>query len=357
MPAKTGTSSVVGKLGANVRKAFDKAKTNEVVLGGGGDLPEGIEMGVARLTMCKFDKYKNGPNAGQWFFMARASVVAPDQHNGISLLGLSTQIGPEPVCDTPNAQGKKKTLQDHVDWITNQLKLIYGNNEEFESLDLSEDGVLESVAQTLQEEKPYIRFRTWKGKKLKETDPEPRVQHDWRGRTTFNGEIADDVVDNQDVDEVVDEVAKDEPAADEPEAEADEVDIDALVESADGGDEDAQEKLQNMALEAGVSEDDIQGAKNWGEVAGLIRLGNEAESEAESESEAEKTPEKGNVYKVKLIDPKTKKKGKAVECTVTAVQEKNRTVHLKNNVTAKPYADLKTKKPIAVSWDDLESAD
>ena len=350
MPAQNTKMGLAAKLGSDVRGAFNKAKTNEVTLGSAGDLPEGIEMGIAQVTMCKFDKYKTGPNAGKWYFMARASVVSPEDFNGMKILGLGTQIGPEPVFATPKSMGKKKTLQDHVDWIVNQLKLIYGNNEEFEQLDFSEDGILESVAQTIQEEKPFIRFRTWKGKKQKETDPEPRVQHEWRGKTEYETAVSDDVQDEQ-VDEVIEEKAEDETTETEAEVEteASEDDIDALIEAADGGDEDAQEKLQNMALSANVSEDDINGAENWAEVAALFRLGEES-----AEDEGETVPEKGGVFKVKLIDPKTKKKGKAVECTVTAVQEKTRTVHLKNNVTTKPYIDLKTKKPIAVSWDDLE---
>lgn len=371
MPAKTGTSAVTGKLNSAIRSAFNKAKTNEVDYGSGGDLPAGIEMGVAQVIKCGFGKYKTGKLQGKDFFLASGIVHRPVEHDGMKVAGLRTQIGPEPLCDTPDAGGKRKTLQDHADWVMNELKKMAVDAD---SLDFSKDGVVESVMKSIEESKPWIRFRTWKGEKATEgpyAGKEPRVVHEWKGATDEPSGV--ESTESYENDNTSGEAPSEEPTSEETtetdssSEEASSEELDTLLEQANSSDETesavAANRLAEIAREMGISDDDITGAESWEELVGMIRLGpttDEVEGERESEAETEESwePKIKEIYNFRPVDPKTKKKvSKAVECVITAVQKDKQTVHVTNNVTKKPYADLKTKKPIAVKWDDLESAE
>lgn len=381
MAKQTGKSSVSGKFG----KQFNKAKENEVDYGSTGDLPGTIEMGIAKLTSCRFGVYKSGDNAGEYFFYASGVVQSPEEANMIDkdgnvtgtmrIKGLATKIGPEPICDTPNAKGKKKTAQDHIDWVVNEFKKL---GVETDDIDFSEEGMAESVAKMLEESKPLFRFRTWQGKATPEY-PNPRVTHEWKGACK-EGEVTinddDGVVDaspeaEPEVEKPAPRVAakpgakpgvKAKPAPEpepEPEPESAEVDLDALVELAGGDDDDedvvnARAKLGELATEAGVSDDDIAAAESWEELAGLIRLGTDDTTDEGDASADDWKPGVDETYKFKPIDPKTKKPGKAVECDVVAVQEEAQTVHVK--IAGKLYSDPKTKKAKPVKWTELESA-
>lgn len=381
MPAQTKKSPLAGKLAASLGKAFNANKDNEIVLGGGAPLPAGIEMGIAQLVDIKIGVYEKGDNKGKPYFFAAGSVHAPAEFEGLPLIGLRTQIGPEPLCDTPKAS-TKKTLADHAAWVVNELKKLGVATEE---LDFEQEGVFESVIDALKETKPFFRFRTWKGEKQTEgayAGKEPRVNHDWRGVIPdYSPEDSDgEVVDNQPEEEPSKPATK--PAAKpgakpgakkpapapEPEEETteeEEVDLDALAEAADDGDEEATLKLQELGTAAGISEDDMASAENWGEVVGLIRIGEsgeaaEEETEEEAEEETEESeeeawkPAKGETYKTTILDVKTKKK-KSVECEIVTVNEEKETVTVK--IGGKPHLDLKTKKPAVLKWDALESAE
>lgn len=386
MPKKSSGSSLASKYGAD----FNAAKANEIDYGSGGEVPAGIVMGVAQLVDCEFGQYKTGDNVGEDYFRAAGVVVHsgnsnnPTEHEGRRVVGLRTQIM-EPIMDTPTRI--RKEVKDHIDWVVNEFKKL---GVDTDNIDFEEDGQIEAVAATLAESKPYFTFRTWKGKKATDgpyKDMEPRTIHEWGGVCEFpqNGEM-------RPTEDNTGEASKKSATGVKPSAKPSkkpavasdgtdeesepeiEVDLDALVTDCALPENNkkgiaARQKLQQLAMDAGISEKDFEEAESYEEVAGMIRLGVEDNNEPDEEDkgqtedssseeggEEEWEPAVGDIYKFAPVDPKTKKVGKAGEFEVIAVQKKGETVHLKDNVTKKTYCDS-TKKPIAVKWEKLESAE
>lgn len=344
MPPKMTKSNLIGKLGAQLAKAHEAHKADETVITGGGDLPAGIENGIAKLVECKFDVYKNGDSKGQYFFYAAGVVVAPRDHDGVPIEGLRTSIM-EPLCDTPTRT--RKTIDQHLEWIYNELRKL--------GVDTSSFGYdeLEGVCQALKEDGPHFRFRTWKGQKQTTgayANQEPRTNHQWGGKVEFadDGDAASGVNDQT----AAPQTMPDKPSDVDPE-DLDQSDLDSLAKRADKGDEKAALLLSEMAQQHGVTEEEINATSSWAEVADLARAADQGTSEDEShesEEEEEFKPEVGDVYKYAPIDPKTKKAGKLVEVEVKAVNEGAKTVDLENVTNRK----LKYMK---VMFEKLESAD
>ena len=156
MAKQTLKSGLVGKLGAKLSKAVEAHKGDETKFsGGGGDLPGGIENGIAQLVLCKFGVYEKGEFEGEYYWMAQGVVVSPKKHAGIVIEGLRTSIGPEAICDTPNKA--RKTTEEHVAWVLNEMRKLGVDTSELSGDDL------ESTAEALQELGPHFRFRTWQG--------------------------------------------------------------------------------------------------------------------------------------------------------------------------------------------------
>lgn len=315
MAAQKG-SSVFAKLGERGRAAHSAAAQNPVTVGNAG-LPAGIENGIAQLVDIHFGEYKDGPNKGKPFFMASAIVVQPTEIDGVPIAGLRTQIGPEPLCDTPQATGKRKTFQDHYDWMINQIGLVLGV-QPGQTVEIGFDDV-ESTCANLVAEAPYIRFRTWKGQK-QTTGPfanrEPRVQHEWNGRIEYSptndpGAGVTDAAptDQPPFDEFNQEPA---PAADEPTADElqtmhhipqgdDAPDWSAVGEVADRnveGDAEmlaAQDQLITRCQELGINHEETtpEGGYvygTWGEIAAAISEVEAAPQEPEPSPEPPPPP-------------------------------------------------------------------
>lgn len=383
MPVQKQKSGLAGKLGEKGKQIHEARKADETTMAGGGsDLPAGIESGIAQVVDCKFSQYKEGDLKGEYFFYARAIVKEPTEVRGIPVRGLSTQIGPEPICDTPKSTGKRKTIEDHYAWALNELRKLGVNTAEIGFDDV------EACAAAVKEAKPHTRFRTWKGARhdieqkngqwvVYATDEagkkgdkpvetfkteaaakakypyagrDSRVQHDWRGACEYGGETASEVEDNTGGEAAVEETFPDEVVTEET-TQATSLDFDTLIEAANGGDEDAQKQLQAAALEAGASQEDVDNAPDWSAVANLAQA-----QATEEEQPAEETPFKPAVREVYFFKPTVKdaksgklvKAKKSVECEVKAVDEKGETVNLLN------LDDKKTQYK-GVKWADLES--
>lgn len=361
MPAKSGGKS---KLAGLLSKAgFKDRKTEETVMPGGGDLPAGIENAVAQLVECKFGEYKSGELEGELFWHAAGVIVSPefftdDQGNKIPIKGLRTSIT-EPLCDTPKSSGKKKTAGDHLSWILNELRKLGVNTAE------TGEDELEQVCETLKEEAPHFRFRTWKGEPTKDY-PNPRTNHTWSGTKGLENFVAgdggDDVVDDTATagdgggdsggDDTTTE-ASDYPGDDEIKAIAKKAMNDKKPKDAEA----AQNILQGHALVFGIDQDTIDNADSWDEVAQMIIDASAGDSTSgddddKKEDDTPWTPTKDEVvhYKPKVKNPKTKKMEpakKPVECEVTKVDSKNKTVDLKNLTDGMIYK--------AVSFDEVTS--
>lgn len=335
MPRQTAKSGLADRLGKKLRDAHNKHKDDETRLGGGGDLPAGIEGGVAQLIKAGFGQYKEGPNQGKDYYMARFVVKSPFDFNGEKIEGRQFNIGPLPLCDTPNAKGKKRTFDDHYDFFLNELRL-----EGIETADLNEDDLEAAVAQ-LEEDQPHIKFRTWQGQPT-EAFPNPRVNVENRGVCEYNGQVHDEVEDNSGGEEP----EADEPEPDEPEAEEQEEDVQDLAKRADrkNSDKAAAARLVDIAKELGV---DYEAADDWAGVAEAIEEARAGGSSGAADSDWEPSVEEVYLYTPPGKDPKTKRAYKAVECEVIKVYGKTKKCDLKN------LDDGKTIYKV-VPWDQLE---
>lgn len=336
MAKKTRQGGLLAKLGASAKKAFDAHKGDETDFGGGGDLPEGIDGGVAQLVECKFDTYKKGKTEGEYFFYAAGIVKTPTVHNGIRVEGLRTQVGPEPMCATPDRS--RKTIEEHLDWVLNELRKLGVDTAE---MDLDD---LETTCEALKEDQPFFRFRTWKGDPTDQF-PNPRVNHQWKGVCEFDEEATAEEAVEDETDEAEEEAEEEEPEEEEAEEEeegeeaGEAEDLEALGEAADADDEDAQVRLTELAEGQGITTDDYE---TWAEVAAALVEGEGAEEEEEEEEEAEEDwePQAEEVYGYKA--PKTRK---AVDHEVVRVNKAKQTVDLKNTDTGKVVR--------GVAWADL----
>lgn len=362
MPAQVTKSVLSGAIGSAVAKAVNKHKGDEVKYDTGGGLPDGIENGVARLTECKFGVYDKGDMKGKPYFMAAGIVVEPKVHNGVKVEGRRTSII-EPVCDTPTRG--RKTVEEHVAWILNEMKKL-GAGDAIEQFG-GEGTELEEIAAALKEAGPTFGFRTWKGQK-QTTGPyagkEPRVNETWGGLVE---EPIPDAADTGVVDQSANddggagsgEPGSDDPPADEPDAEAenaDEPDLDDLAAKGDAKkpDKASQDKLKEIALAKGISDDDVENAESWSAVVEMIRNAEDSPAEDEPASDVAAEPQKGDVFWYTLLDPKTKKplidpktkKPKRVEVEIKSVDKKTKTAVIVN-------LDTKAEVAKGVPYDQL----
>lgn len=341
MARQRAKSSLAAKLGGKLSKAVDTHKGDETSFGSGGDLPAGIEGGIAQLVDCRFSQYKTGDNKGEFFFLAAGIVISPTEHDGIPIQGLRAQIM-EPICDVPNSDRKRKTVDDQVEWILNELRKLGADTAE-----ATEDD-LETLAAALKEDEPYFRLRTWKGDPT-EQYPNPRVNIEFRGSC--------DYVPDEEGNTVSDATGKEPSDAEEVEpedTEANELSLaelgalaDAEEEKGDDENNDARVELEEKAKEVGVVSADFD---TWAEVAEAMEAQPEESNEGDAsqeESEEEEddwAPEKEEIYNYK--PPRMRK---LVVCEVTSVNESKQTVTLKGCDSKKFYKD--------VPWDKLEDTE
>lgn len=404
MPAKTSKSSFMDK----VRQAHESHKADETKVGGGGDLPPTIENGIAKLVDCHIGLVKDGDLKGEPFFYAAGIVVYPTMADMASMdpttkklvrkgqmkvEGLRTQIT-EMLCDTPGRT--RETVDDHYAWVLNQLRLLGIDTAEVSPDDVvAEDGkggftsgpVLEALCS---EDNPtFFKFRTWMGKPT-DAFPNPRTNHDWRGKCEYtpDGDVAAEATQDDTATEAPWEgddkkeptpvsptkaatpktaskatgkpPAKP-PAAPTKAAEPEEDDLLALGKLADGKKKnpEAEQKLIGHAKLFNI---DYESADNWTAVAQAIieassanpagveeeTTGETEQTEATEEAEVEQTdepqeflPDKGQMCR---YTPKGAKEPD--ECEVLSVFEKAKKVNLQGS-------DGKTVHK-AVPWDDVD---
>lgn len=333
MPVQAGKSGLAAKLGKKLVEAHEAHKADETRFGN-QNLPEGIEGGIAEVAMCKFDVYKEGDNKGQYYFMASAIVQEPPQIGGIPIRGLRTQIGPEPICDTPNSTGKRKTLADHWAWVLNELRKLG-----LATKDLAPDKV-EVAAAALEKAKVHTRFRTWKGKKQttgQYANQEPRVMHEWTGKCDYKpgtttmvddgtGEAAESNFTPEE-DAAQEEQQVEESQVEETTEETGAPDLDALAAAADEGDKDAGAAIQALCENAGFTGKEIEAMNSWTDALAAVRE-KQADVPTEETTAAPAEDWKPKKGEIELYKPPKAKK--PIECEILEVSHKNKTVDLKN---------------------------
>lgn len=372
MPAKQTSSKLFSRMGDKARRAFEENKHNEVEYSSFGELPEGIENGIAQLVDISFKEIGEGKkNAGQLMFYAAGVVVSPEEHTVADAAGtlqtyrtagLRTQIM-EMLCETPESKGRK-TFNEHFAWVMNELgKLgVSMKDMEFDNL--------EATVEALRGMQPYFKFRTWKGKPTAEY-PNPRVNHMWNGLcdAPSNGQtnaVQDDTSEAptapvKSAAQTVKPTSTTKPANGkaqvkpatpvkaEPEP-SDDYQLMELVQSADGGDGTAQGQLMEMGRQAGLTDEQMSEAADWSAVLDLINAATSGVGADEEPAESEWKPQVKEMYRFK---PSVKGPGgkampgkKEIDVEVQAVQEAAKTVTLVS------MEDRKTKF-LNVKWDVL----
>lgn len=387
MPAQTGASAFLAKIGTRFDKAV-KDHANDETDFGWQELPP--MKGVARLTECGFYQYDKDTKAkkldgssaaGEWYFRIKGTVVHPrtaadPATNSVRVVeGASLPMKIIPVMDTRNSAGEVTTAEEHLtsarDNVLNELRKLGATVD-------SKRGAAQLVplAAAVLKSAPYFKFSITEGKE----DPNrvnPATGKPWPARnwTRYEGVVPDyvpggeDVIDDDTVAAPSANGAAGKPnrqaAAAPPDAAQDDVgdatytdqdDVDSLLLRANSDDGDAQQRLKELAMAAGHPEETCEDTTTWEELAALA---NEppADGAGEDGFAKEWSPQKDQVYpvKVKVWDAKTKKyvvAKKPVDCEVTVVDNVAGVVTLRNLVTGKPVVD-QAGKPQWVAWDDL----
>lgn len=389
MARQTATGGLLAqKLGDRLHTAAAVHQHDEVEYSQFGELPGGIDGGIAQLIDCKFDRVKPGKtNAGEIYFYAAGVVKSPIEHGGQRIEGLRTSIT-EMVCDTP---GKvRETVEDHLGWVQNQMKMLLGSGCDTDCLSGDE---LENTATLLKEAAPHFKFRTWKGDKqeiverggrwyveqggkvlkgpyaseqsLKAANPyagsEPRVSHLWNGCCSWtdtdaltNGVDDSTMATAHSTNNQASKVSpqgrssrtgsmqrldirfKQDSNADGAESprmitgEGPHVIAELVRLSIEEDNGEAQDKLGEMAKAAGATEQECLDAKDWQAVADLIAFKGK-DAKPEEESEDTDTPQVGQVWQYRPFDKKTKKPSKKlVQVDVVSIDEKAGTADLRS---------------------------
>jgi hypothetical protein len=386
MVMQTKTSGLLSGLGDKFVGAMKAAKGKPLEVGNAG-LPAGIDDGVAKLVSLKLAVYKDGKNKGKPYFMGQGVVVLPKVHNGTVIEGRQTKCGPHPLCDTPQASGKKKTFADHFAFFRNTLLGLGLDIDQFEGTGAErEQKILAGIAALIKGKDgkgTHFAFRTWKGKKQTTgqwAGQEPRTNEDWMTACpapSLNGDgalaavqVEQPPVDNSDpnpdgaAEETTPEETQEETTEAGGEEAGDDLDALALVANDDANPEakKANRRISDIANELGITDEDIGGIEgDWTNVVAAIREkqgGGEAEAGSEEEESApeeeeeappEPEPWKPEVKGVVKYYPKKdgkpvlgkNKKPLEVSAEITAIDKKAKTCTLKRLDTKSVVKNVK----------------
>jgi len=391
MPPQKQQNSLVARLGQRGRQAHEKHKADETTYGI-INLPPGINGGTAQIISAKWaefdEKTRDERRRKQPYVMLRGIAIEPLEHAGVRVRGQGVMIM-VPLCDTTRYDGSVQPFEDHYADLLNEFRKL---GVETEGTDF---GDIDTVLTMLQEERPYFKFST-RGFTPPATPQKPRPQEmvfiqfdgridDYQPAENITVGVQDGTGDESDKGGESGPTARPRPngkksvsptpspSSTAATAVADQFDefgdLSSLVTRATAQDGEAQATLTEMAIKAGVDEAVIDKTDSWEEVKEMILAGTTAETQANEEQgsgetgetgtvEPEWLPEKGQVYRYRPIDPKTKKPvRKAVDVEVLTVHKNLKEVDLMNSVAGR---DKKGKPKVTytgISWDDLESAD
>ena len=356
MAVQKTQSEFFEKMGKALQGAHEKHKMDDTGPSGFAELPGGIDNGIAQLIECKFSKYKTGTHVGEWFFYAAGVCITPKKitvtHEDGSRETIITEKGRtsilEAMCDTPESNGRRKTLDDHVAYVYEQLRGLGVITANLELKDL------ENTALDLQNSKPYFSFRTWKGKKATEglyKDVEPRVNHTWLGQCEYDeDENAGAGVEDNSPPSGNGHATLNTNMSASPGGFteiANEQDLDAMAQQAQDGDTDVQEQLKEMATELGVWKQ-VDNADDWIKGVEVIKKAKQKGMKSlTDETPDDINPQVNQTYRYKPVGKKGVRAKKSEECNVIKVDRKARRVDLESLENA-------GQKFTNVSWDDLE---
>jgi hypothetical protein len=360
MPAQTAKVNL--NLGAAIRK---HAKDETVEPKSFSELPGGIEDGVAQLVDIKIDTYKSGDKIkGKPYFSATGIVLQPEYafesvqaweggrvvDKGVrksKVVGQRTNIR---INLFESEFGDKVTTKDdQVGKMLNQIRLLGDpegtdpNNYCTANLQTEED--LAALFQALLDKQNpiYFPFTTWRPKPTA-TQQTPRVVHKWFRRlenwTPENLSKSNYITDNTGTATTSANGAgagshepfdadRDTSTTTATSTETESEDLDQLAEAADQGDVQAQSRLSELAGEAGISEESVQEAASFADVAEMIRASESDQQEGTDDAE-ELVIKKGNVCHYHPIGKDKKPSKKPVECEIISVDNTKKVCTLKS---------------------------
>ena len=297
--------------------------------------------------------------AGEYYFYAVGVIVEPEMHvypDGVErkIAGRQVRIN-VPCIATKTAGGKVTSQEDQCDKIMQEIGKLtsqdYIADASFEQI----PDLIEGVKQS----KPYFNFATSVKAASTEKGPDGKtpkypegVWENWngnRGLESYQGPDAQatTTVDNTGGDGGSNN-ATSAPAGDEP-------DLDALVEAATNQDQDAIDKLTELATACGVElgpdtdapANTVNGADSWQTVREWIDAGGAPDLPAEDQA-FEPTVKAVVKYKAPVDPKKPTGAKKTFDCEVKSVNKGKRLVTIRNLTNKVEYKD--------VSWDDVEPA-
>lgn len=318
----SGDSGFMKEMGKAVTGAV-KAHAKDETVYGRQSLPPGIRGGIARLSEIKFSKYATGDNTGKWFVRLMGVVEGPHPGpNGLDIRGMQTSMM-IPMCDTKIKSGKDAgkiiTFQDHMGELMNEYRKLGCDTSTWDT----QTPNVEHVAKELVEAAPAFKFET--SLRAAQIDPvtkqkkgEDGVWENWFGYVDVE---APDTASYQQNGEAPTAGAEAPGGsgfnefAGAQEAQADgEVDLDALMalvsdETPEG--QAAREKIKELAMGLGMTEDDVDNADSWDAVAAkMAELSADGDAQAEAAGVTEAPAAglaKDDVVFYQPIDPKTNK--------------------------------------------------
>ena len=333
-------------------------------------LPPGIKA-VCQISDIGLKEYErdtkmmtaDGKSAAGWYYMyAVGVIVEPEMHvypDGVERKIAGKQVRINIPCVSTKTKGnppKVTTQEEYCDKIMQEIGKL--TSPEFIA-DASFEQIPDML-ESIKEAKPYFNFSTSVKAESKEknADGTPKypagVWENWngnRGLESYTGPDAQAAT-TQDQTGGGDTGGGGSTAVP---PDDDQPDLDALVAAATDGDQEAIDKLTELATAVGVEigpEQDapantINGAPDWPTVKGWIEAGGAPEPEGEKTWE----PTVKAVVKYKtFVDPKKGPKSakKTFDCDVTKVDKAKRTVDLKNLTGGAVYK--------AVPFDEVEPA-
>lgn len=364
MAGKTVKSKLMQKYGNRMAQVA-AAVSEKPVSYGNARLPGGITNGIAKLTVVEVGEVAQGKqNAGENYLRLAGVAVSPESVvvDGVDVpvAGLQTSVM-RMLCPTTTRQGKETSFDENFEVALNELRKLGGPD-----LDVTDfDGAVESLNAAAQDpESPiYFRFSTSQSAPTPEF-PDPKTWENWYGVKGLENYVPEDAAAGATQDDTAPPArtvppkaapsangkapaaaagkttsrAAPPPAAGQPDPNpdgaADEPDVDALLADANAGN---AEGLQEAALAAGLDKDEVDAAPDWDAVADMLRerLAGGVTSEEPAGGDTA-NPQVEDVFFYK--PPKMKK---AIECEVTAVNQKKKTVTLKNLTDGKTlYPDV-----------------
>ena len=114
MAEKSGISDLFKRKGAAATNAWKGHKNDDTKTPSGGELPGGIEGGIAQLVSIKMVPVKEGLHKGEVAANLQAVVLHPVMHEGRKVQGLRTSQY-IPMYDTPESTSENnKTFDQHM---------------------------------------------------------------------------------------------------------------------------------------------------------------------------------------------------------------------------------------------------